>query len=80
MPDGGYVLENGISLCNDCHFEAERYYNDEAEGFNDELPKDGFGPRDLFGKIGVSDEVASKLFMQYWMGNLYDESLFDEEK
>lgn len=25
MPNGGYVLENGISLCARCHYNAEQY-------------------------------------------------------
>lgn len=28
MPNGGYVKENGISLCDSCHVKAEKcYYN-----------------------------------------------------
>lgn len=26
MPNGGYVKENGITLCPDCHFKAETGY------------------------------------------------------
>ena len=54
MPNGGYIAENGISLCKDCHFEAERHFNEYAEGFNDELPQDEFCSRILYEKIGSS--------------------------
>ena len=47
MPNGGYVKENGISLCEDCHIKAE----DEAPGFEPEL---------LYKKIGSSYEEAVK--------------------
>jgi len=34
MPNGGYVLENGITLCESCHIEAEKYYSSpEKERF-----------------------------------------------
>ena len=26
VPDGGYTLANGISLCNDCHWKSERHW------------------------------------------------------
>ena len=28
LPNGGYVKENGISLCNDCHEIVEMYPDD----------------------------------------------------
>jgi 5-methylcytosine-specific restriction endonuclease McrA len=27
MPNGGYVKENGISLCTECHIKAEQYHS-----------------------------------------------------
>jgi 5-methylcytosine-specific restriction endonuclease McrA len=29
MEDGGYVVENGITLCDRCHLVAERFYPDK---------------------------------------------------
>jgi 5-methylcytosine-specific restriction endonuclease McrA len=45
MPNGGYVKENGISLCPECHVSAE------AE-------EDGFAPQNLYEIIGSSVEKA----------------------
>ena len=51
MPNGGYVLENGIFLCPDCHWRAEAYHRDE-------VPEDGFWPDELYLLIGSSYEKA----------------------
>lgn len=45
MPNGGYVRENGISVCTDCHLLAE-----DAEP--------GYEPEVLYEKIGSSYEYA----------------------
>ena len=45
MPNGGYVKENGISLCAECHLKAEN----EEEGFEPEI---------LYDKIDSSKESA----------------------
>ena len=26
MPDGGYITENGITLCGECHWKAEQFH------------------------------------------------------
>ena len=52
MPNGGYVLENGISLCAVCHKRAEEYHR--TKGWC--LP--GYYPDDLYHKIGSSLELA----------------------
>jgi hypothetical protein len=67
MPNGGYVPENGITLCagedqDNCHWKAEQYH---ATGTA--LP--GFSPDDLYAKIG-SDwmkawEASEKLDPKY---------------
>lgn len=51
MENGGYVKENGISVCDDCHLICERYWivNETEEGFY---------PDDLFKLIGSSLEEA----------------------
>jgi 5-methylcytosine-specific restriction endonuclease McrA len=53
LPNGGYVLENGISLCEPCHWKAEQFH---ATG--EALP--GFHPDDLYILIGSTREKAEK--------------------
>lgn len=55
MPNGGYVKENGISLCEACHVKAENFHISNGETW---VP--GFHPDDLYKKIGSSKEKASK--------------------
>jgi hypothetical protein len=52
--NGGYVKENGITLCDvpqGCHWKAEQYH---ATG----TAHPGYSPEDLFAKIGSSIELA----------------------
>src|SRR4051812_2942790 len=54
MPNGGYVPENGITLCDceqGCHWKAEQWH---ATG--EAYP--GYSPDDLFIKIGSSLDKA----------------------
>lgn len=51
MPNGGYVPENGISLCPTCHESAEVFHSTGTA-----LP--GFAPDDLYKMIGSSHELA----------------------
>lgn len=53
MPNGGYVLQNGITLCADCHVEAEKFHS------TGEIVT-GFTPTDLYKVIGSSHEEAVK--------------------
>lgn len=53
MPNGGYVKENGISLCPPCHEKAEVFHST-----GEALP--GWAPSDLYGRIGSSYEKAVK--------------------
>lgn len=53
MPNGGYVKENGITLCEMCHFKAEMYHLSGKENW-----EDGFHPNDLYALIGSSYEIA----------------------
>lgn len=56
MPNGGYVKENGITLCdteNGCHMKAELYHISEHKEW-----VDGFHPSDLFKLIGSNEELA----------------------
>jgi hypothetical protein len=58
FPNGGYVKENGASLCkNDkpnersCHFKAEEWLANGAG-------EDGYDPATLYSKIGSNQEKA----------------------
>jgi 5-methylcytosine-specific restriction endonuclease McrA len=54
MPNGGYVKENGIALCDyvgGCHEKAEIYHS-TGEAL------EGWHPNDLYAKIGSSLEKA----------------------
>lgn len=51
IPNGGYVIENGISLCSDCHFKAETF-----EIHNEE----NYSPENLFSLINSNKELAIK--------------------
>jgi len=52
MPNGGYVKENGISVCDDCHLKAETFWS-TGEAL------EGFSPADLYKLIGSSLEDAT---------------------
>ncbi len=45
MPNGGYVVENGICLCSACHWKAETFHRGEPT-------PDGFNPSELYALIG----------------------------
>ncbi len=56
MPNGGYVPENGITLCagddqDNCHWKAEQFH---CTG----VAHPGYSQDDLFNKIGSSLEQA----------------------
>ncbi len=54
MPNGGYVPENGITLCDcegGCHWKAEHWHATGAA-----YP--GYAPEDLFAKIGSDLDKA----------------------
>lgn len=53
MPNGGYCLENGITLCSDCHIKAEEFHSTGTA-----YP--GYSPDDLYSKIGSSVEKAEE--------------------
>ena len=56
MPSGGYVKENGISLCkDDCHVNAEVYHGSCGQEW---FP--GMHPDDLYKLIGSSLELAMR--------------------
>jgi hypothetical protein len=47
FPNGGYVLQNGISVCDDCHLKAEQFHSTGT-------PFPGFAPEDLYRIVGSS--------------------------
>lgn len=53
MPGGGYVKENGISLCPPCHLKAEQWHISDHESW-----APGYHPDELYEKIGSSYEAA----------------------
>ena len=55
MPNGGYVIQNGISLCDECHEKAEVWHNSNKENFIE-----GYHPDDLYKKINSSYQLAYK--------------------
>lgn len=59
LPNGGYVPENGITLCDDlsdgCHVKAEKFHISGGEEW-----EPGFHPDDLYKDIGSSYEKALK--------------------
>ncbi len=52
--DGGYVKENGITVCDSCHLLAEIYHQTGE-------PHPGFAPNDLYKLINSSYEEAVKV-------------------
>lgn len=67
MPNGGYVIENGITLCdkpNGCHWKAEMYhkYNlDELYRRNlTHYKYQEYSPENLYKKINSSYDIAYK--------------------
>ena len=53
MPNGGYVISNGITLCSKHHLMAEEYHMSDGE-----ICSDGMWPEELYNKIGSSYEQA----------------------
>jgi|ERR1035437_870499 hypothetical protein len=63
MPNGGYVVENGITLCdteNGCHIKAERFHITDGKDW-----VDGYHPFDLYklikSNLGLAKEKSEKL-------------------
>ena len=55
MPNGGYVKENGISLCHEHHMMAEAYHMSNGNSW-----EQGFHPNDLYKVIGSNKELAEE--------------------
>jgi|GEM_PF-994946 len=54
MPNGGYVKENGVTVCKDeCHMRVERFHISNGADW-----EEGLHPDDLYIKIGSSLEEA----------------------
>jgi predicted restriction endonuclease len=53
MPNGGYVKENGITLCQAHHLDAEMFHISHGKKW-----RQGMSPTDLYKKIGSSKELA----------------------
>jgi len=55
MPKGGYVKENGITVCPKCHLECEEFHKSTGETW-----ADGKHPDDLYRMIGSNKTKAIK--------------------
>ncbi|MDJ1482847.1 HNH endonuclease signature motif containing protein [Cytophagaceae bacterium YF14B1] len=54
MPNGGYVAENGITVCKgSCHMKVEQFHISEGKEWEPDLH-----PNDLYRLIGSSKELA----------------------
>lgn len=53
LPNGGYVKENGISLCEECHKKAEEFHSTG-------VAHPGYSPEDLYNKINSNLEKATE--------------------
>jgi hypothetical protein len=53
LSNGGYIKDNGISLCPDCHLKAEEYYSSG-------IAAPGFSIEDLLELIGSSYEKVEE--------------------
>jgi hypothetical protein len=53
--NGGYLLANGITVCDECHAKAEQYHSSGETSW-----EPGFHPDDLYKLIGSSFELALK--------------------
>lgn len=53
MPNGGYVKENGISVCEEHHLICEEFHISDGKNW-----VEGFHPNDLYEKIGSNYELA----------------------
>ena len=56
MPNGGYVKENGITVCEKCHMECEMFHISGGVKW-----VDGKHPDDLYRIIRSSKELAVKM-------------------
>lgn len=54
MPNGGYVKENGITVCEDeCHLRVEQFHISGGTKW-----EEGLHPDDLYKMIGSTKELA----------------------
>jgi predicted restriction endonuclease len=53
MPNGGYVAENGITLCSEHHIDAEEFHITRGAFYSVDMH-----PNDLYKLIGSSHELA----------------------
>jgi len=55
MPNGGYVLKNGITVCILCHARAEQFHISGGKIYDE-----GWSPDDLYIVIGSSHKAACR--------------------
>jgi len=59
MPNGGYVKENGISVCEEHHLICEKYHMSDGQKWDI-----GYHPNDLYKKINSSYAMALLISMK----------------
>lgn len=55
MPNGGYHVSNGITLCPTCHEKAEEFHSSGGTKWDD-----GWHPSDLYSLIHSSYDIAHR--------------------
>lgn len=58
--NGGYVPENGITVCDCCHEKAEKFHRTKGQEW-----VEGYHPNDLYAKIGSNYMLAVKADHKY---------------
>lgn len=64
MPEGGYVVENGIALCAKHHIDAEDAWCTQQNGKKMPVELAQFSPENLYRIIGSSKELARRKSMR----------------
>lgn len=60
MPGGGYVRENGITLCKEHLEQAELYLHSESDALAEDAGLGALAPKKLYLKIGSNYDKALK--------------------
>ena len=71
MPGGGYVEENGISLCESCHRQAEHWLSEPNMHELTKIALAEYDPEELYKRIGSShkDAYIASLVLLEWIND-----------
>ena len=61
MPNGGYHMTNGITLCPECHIKAEKFHQTDGKEWHE-----GMHPDDLY-RLICSDLETARLSCQRYL-------------